>query len=192
VLAFMTQPRDENIFTRSDVDGGKTTLLSPVFAIGDTRDPIVRVWVWRSAYDFTERDPVPVDTPLVIEVSNDGGQTWPYAREFTEQTVDWTPVDLRLRSEEIGVDPTDRMRFRFSITEEDRTHNIEAGVDDLEITDFLAGCPGTIEPEDPVDDEPDDGGGGEEDDGGGCTAAPQMPAWLLLAAVAAFARRRRV
>lgn len=191
VLAFMTQPRSDGIFARSDLDGGKTTLQSPVFAIGDTRDPIVRVWLWRSAYDFTERDPVPLDTPLVIEVSNDGGSTWTVVEEFTEQTTEWTPYDIRLRSEEVNIRPTNRMVFRFSIEDDTRNGigNIEAGVDDLEITDFLDGCPGIIEPE-----EPTNGGGGGDEDDGGCRAVPVdgvAGIGLLLGALLLVRRRRR-
>jgi hypothetical protein len=189
-LAFMTQPRSDGLFARSDVDGGRTTLESPVFAMGDTRDPLVRVWVWRTAYDFSERDPVPLDNPLVIEVSNDGGESWTVVREFTEQTQEWTAVDIRLRTPEIDIRPTNRMRFRFSIEDDtpNGVGNIEAGVDDLEIIDFLEGCPGLIPPEEPTGD-----GGGDDDDGGGCRSTRVEAPSLLLGLLAGlfFVRRRR-
>jgi len=195
-LAFMTQPRSDGLFARSDVDGGRTTLESPIFALGETRDPTVRVWVWRTAYDFTEREPVPLENPLTIEVSNDGGATWSVVREFREQTTEWTPVDIRLRTPVLDIRPTNRMQFRFWIEDDTRNGvgNIEAGIDDLEIFDFLPGCPGLIPPEEPVDPGPVTGGD-DEDESGGCRAvgadAPVVLA-VLLGGLALMRRRRRV
>ncbi len=192
-LAFFTRPRFEGTPASSDLDGGVTTLQSPVFAIGDTRDPLVRIWVWRSAWNFVEKPPFKLDTPLVIEVSNDGGQTFPYRLEYRGETPElggWVPVDIRLRDDDVNVLPTNRMVFRFSI--EDDTNrgvgNVEAGIDDLEIIDFLDGCPGIRPPLDP----PDTDGGGGGDDGGGCRSVdPEFSGVLALLLGLAFVLRRR-
>lgn len=191
-LAFMTQPRNDGLFTRSSLRGGRSTLQSPVFALGDTRDPLVRVWLWRKVYDFSEREPVPLDIPLVVEASNDGGETWTVVREFREQTDDWTLVDIRLRSEEFDIRPTNRMIFRFWITTETSqatTPTVEAGVDDLEIIDFLEGCPNFIPPEDPID--PGTGGGGDEENGGCAAVDPDAPAFGVLVLFGLWTLRRR-
>lgn len=160
-LAFITGPRNDGLFSRSDVDGGRTTLQSPVYAIGDARAPLLRVWLWRSAYDFTVDPALVLDNPLEIQVSTDGGGEWRTIRSFTEQTEDWTRVQVDLRA--VGVEPSNRTIFRFVIEETDSTQNIEAGVDDLELIDYLPGCP-------QIPDEPEPEPEGPDEAEGGCTS----------------------
>ncbi|MEL6188247.1 MAG: hypothetical protein AAFU79_26780, partial [Myxococcota bacterium] len=76
-LAFMTGPELRGFFASNDLDGGRTTLQSPIFALGGAVDPIVVFYAWRSVWDFSVDPIVPQrQAPLVVQVSNDGGATW--------------------------------------------------------------------------------------------------------------------
>ncbi len=186
-LAFITGPRSDGLFSRSDLDGGRTTLQTPVIAIGEARAPLMRVWLWRTATDFTVNPPEELDNPLVIEASTDGGETWTVIEEFREQTETWTLLEVDLRS--AGIEPSNRTLFRFWIEENESTENIEAGVDDFEVIDFLPGCPQVPDDVGP-DPDPDE----EEEEGGGCTqggAARSSRVLLAIGLAAWWVRRRR-
>ncbi len=92
-------------------------------------------------------------------------------------------MSFRLRE---VVEPTDRMRFRF-VAEEERSANVEVGIDDLELLDFAASCGGPVEPEpEPEPGGPEEGDGG----GGGCRSGPGSAA-AALALLLLLRRRRR-
>ena len=158
-LAFMTNPRAGASFASGDLDDGVTTLQSPIFAIGDTRKPRLRFSYWRNAFDFAAVGGAePNDTPLIVEASNDGGDTFTQVATATVTTLEeWQRLEVDLLDE--GIEPTNRMVFRFTI-EDPGNINVEAGIDDLEIIDLLPGCPG-------VPDDPGNGGGGNGNGGGG-------------------------
>ena len=195
-LAFMTGPArsdgESTIFTANDLDGGRTTLESPIYALGDTLDPSLVFYVWRFGRNYLATGG-PADltmSDLVIEVSNDGGANYVELGRFGDNTNEWTRVSYRIRS---VITPTNRMRFRFIAEEEETTMvtdlALEVGIDDVQIIDSLAEC--TDGPINPGGDAgmmdaaapppPDNGGGG----GGGCTcvangSAPSTPAVLFV------------
>lgn len=160
-LAFFTGPPLLDFFASNDLDEGRTTLESPVYALRDAQDPLLVFWAWRSVWDFASDPPEPqTQAPLVVEVSDDGGASYVELGRFEQQTEAWTRVGFRIRD---AVELTNRIRFRF-VVEETEPGNVEVGIDDLEILDFLASCrddapePMPPDPGDPDDD--DDGGGG--------------------------------
>lgn len=190
-LAFMTGPELQGFVSTNDLDGGRTTLESPVFAIGDAVDPSLVFYVWRTAYDFSTPEPTALSAPLIVYVSNDGGTTYEELGSFDENTEDWTRVSFRIRD---AVALTNRMRFRFEIADESQggRGTIEAGIDDLSIVNFLAECSMDVE----TPDAGVSGGGGGGDDGGGCGCqdAGGSTSWWAAFAVLALAmlgRRRR-
>jgi len=194
-LAFMTNPRAGSSFASGDLDDGVTTLQSPVFAIGDTRKPRLRFSYWRNAFDFAAVGGAqPNDTPLIVEASNDGGDTFVEVATATITTVeDWRRLEVDLI--DAGVEPTNRMVFRFTI-EDPGNINVEAGIDDLEIIDLLPGCPGVPDDPNPGNGSGNGGGngmgGGDDDDsGGGCAATPGTVLLWLLGVGAVLTRRRR-
>lgn len=195
-FAFFTGPSLEGFFGSNDLDDGKTTLESPVFAVASALDPSLVVWVWRTSYDTLTDPPTALSSsPLVISVSNDGGASYTELHRVTSQTQDWLRLSLRLKD---VIEVTDRMRFRFEISETTNA-NTEAGIDDLEIVDFLPVCAGADPEPDPdptpdptpVDPTPDD-----EDEGGCRCVAPALGArslWMLglAAGLLRLGRRRR-
>lgn len=191
-LAFFTGPEFGGFVASNDLDGGRTTLESPIFAIGEAVDPIVVFYAWRSVWDFSVDPIVPQrQAPLVVQASNDGGRTYTELGRFESQTEEWARVQFRLRD---AVAPTDRVRFRF-VAEESMNGNVELGIDDLEIIDFLPNCAG-VDPGPGPDPGPDPGPGpGDGDDnGGGCGGVRGRSggAWaVLIVGLALLLRRRR-
>jgi hypothetical protein len=139
-LAFFTGPNKGQTFSSNDVDGGKTTLQSPVFALGDTRDPTLVFYAWHFAENLANQaGPVPVDgAELVVSASNDGGETWAELGKISGDTTEWTRESYRIRD---ALPVTNRMRFRFTIADTSAPGTVEAGIDDLEIIDYLESCP---------------------------------------------------
>lgn len=179
-LAFFTGPRAGSFFSTHNLTGGRTTLESPVFSLGDAQDPVLVFRAWRSVWDFTQDPPRPErHSPLRVSVSSDGGETYAPLGEFSGQTESWARVSFRLRD---AIEPTDRVRFRF-VAEEQQPANVEIGIDDIELLDFAATCTGTTEPE-PEPEVPDTG------EGGGCRTGPGTVA-SALAVLLLFWRRRR-
>ncbi len=168
-LSFHTGPAKGSFFADGDVDGGTTTLESPVFSIGGARYPSLVYYAWRVAQDFSMRGgPVPVaGADLVVQASNDGGVTWVEIDRITEDTEAWTRRVIPLPK---LLAPSNRMRFRFSISDPSMSGIVEAGIDDLEIIDILDGCPVPDAPGDPMP-MPTPGGGTRKDDEGGCAAS---------------------
>lgn len=171
-LSFHTGVEGTSFFAENDLDGGKTTLESPIFAIGEAVDPIFTFWGWYNVGDFTAPNgpgPVP-GSEMQVLVSNDGGANYTELAVIDDNVTQWTRYAYRIRD---AVEPTDRMRFRFVIADESSTGNVEAGIDDLAIIDFVEGC--DIEITDP-DPDPDPDPNPVDRDEGGCTSTRTRPA----------------
>lgn len=137
-LSFHTGPRKGANFSSEDLDGGRTTLQSPIFAIKDATYPSLSYYIWHVAKDFSVfGGPVDIEADLVVSASNDGGETWIEIDRYSENTDDWIRRDVPLRP---FLEPTNRMRFRFVIEDSSDSGNVEAGVDDIEIVDILDSC----------------------------------------------------
>ena len=214
-LAFMTGPArsvgGSSLFTSNDLDGGRTTLESPIYAIGDALDPSLVFYAWRFGRNYLAPGG-PADlkaSDLIIQVSNDGGANYVELGRFGKNTTRWSRLSYRIRN---VIEPSNRMRFRFVAVEEtpDMPADIvvEMGIDDVQVIDSLPQCVSGPAPQ--VDagvadagasaDAGSNGGGNGDGDGGGCTCAPvdpsaRSPAGFGLAACAllwlAVRRRRR-
>jgi len=138
-LSFHTGPYKGANFSSEDVDGGKTTLESPVFAIGDAVFPSLVYYAWHVAKDFSKAGgPIDVDADLIVSASSDGGETWIEIDRVSDTTKDWTRREVVLKE---FVEPSNRMRFKFEIEDLSDSATVEAGIDDIEIVDILASCP---------------------------------------------------
>jgi MYXO-CTERM domain-containing protein len=172
-LSFGTVPARLGNPARGDVDLGKTTLQSPVFALREMRDPTLVFYAWHLAKNFTRQPPEDVPSAaLVIRGTDDGGDTWHEMGRVTENTAEWTRVALRIKDQ---LELTNRVRFRFEIAEEESPGVdplIEAAIDDLQIVDYLEGCELPMEETDagvvmPGPPKPNN----DRDEGCGCTSA---------------------
>ena len=116
----------------NDVDGGYTTLTSPVFeALNIDIDPQVSFWYWWITSSGS--------SGLNLYISNDNGQTWQQSGILpTTPNRQWTQYTFRISDR---IQPTNEMRFRFLVWDNTTIGTVEAAIDDLKI-EFL-GCPST-------------------------------------------------
>ncbi len=133
----------------ADVDGGRTTLTSPVIDLLGVEDPIFRYYRWLSL-DARWEDEIPDGDRFEAWISADGGITWRLVEERARSDHRWVQVDYRLDDH---ADITSAMRFRFVIADRAGPSIVEAAIDDVEI------FPGTglERPPDytPIGDDPD-------------------------------------
>ena len=115
----------------NDVDGGKTTLFSPVFDLTTYKNPLLRYYRWYSnnagaspGQDFWE-----------VHVSNDSGKTWVQVERTNETDNSWRKVFF-FANELLPL--TNKMRLRFVAQDQEPGSLVEAAVDDFEILEVDA------------------------------------------------------
>ena len=123
----------------NDVDGGSTTLLSPVFDLDGTVQPQISYWRWYS----NDEGSAPQSDVFQIDLSNDGGSSWVAAETVgptgTEASGGWFESVLDVGS---IVTPTSQVRIRFIASDLGSGSIVEAAIDDVEVS-YIAdpGCP---------------------------------------------------
>lgn len=134
-FCYVTDNEDDN----SDVDGGPTMLISPVFDLQGTSVPTITYARW-----FTNDDNDDADR-LDVEVSDDGGNTWTLA-ESVPDSSDWIVHTVRLKD---YITPSTQVRIRFSATDNPNNSITEAGLDAFSVDDFVCNDePVVVLPED--------------------------------------------
>jgi hypothetical protein len=136
VRAYVTenQPAGANRFV-GDVDGGRTTLLSPVFDATATNHPSLVYHRW-----FHNSSGYPQDQQFRVDVSSDGGQTWTNVETLDETRNSWERMEIPFHL--YGIAVTDQMQVRF--VAEDiawQAAVVEAAVDDVEIRGYVSDVP---------------------------------------------------
>lgn len=121
-----------------DVDGGSTTLTSPILdAIALGGDAELVFWRWYS----NNQGASPNADSMLVQISNDIGNSWTTLEEVTDNANAW--VERRFRIADF-VEPTDMIRIRFIASDLGDGSIVEAGVDDLRVESL--GC--TVNPAD--------------------------------------------
>ncbi len=137
-LAFITgQHASGQPLGFNDVDGGVTTLLSPLLsASGDEAFVTYARW-WSNDQGVN-----PDSNALRIEISSDDGATWTLLEEVDQSEPAWTERTFRIAD---FVEPTDQVRLRFIAADLPELGGsiAEAGVDDVRVT--TAGCSPTAD-----------------------------------------------
>jgi len=106
-----------------DVDGGQTTLLSPLFDLSGVDAARVSYQRWYALLTS-------LDDTFEIELSNDAGGTWTTLESVSAHQNAWTRVERDLT----GLLPfTDRMQLRFVASDLNAGSLVEAAVDELEV-----------------------------------------------------------
>ncbi len=120
----------------TDVDGGKTTLFSPVYDLSDYDSALVSYWKWYT----NNLGNNPGSDLWRVDVSNDGGNTWA-SLENTSVSNNFWVLKQFLISEYISL--TNNMKFRFIAEDVFNDGDIgsggslvEAGIDDFLIEVF--------------------------------------------------------
>jgi hypothetical protein len=138
----------------ADVDGGKTTLTSPVIDLSAQASAALRYWKWYS--NDTGSGP---DDIWVVDVSADSGATWVNLETQAASERAWVQTEFDLRTR---VTLTDRVLVRFVASDYGDDSTVEAAVDDIEII----GSPYWVDAVGPVVDVIGPNGGEEIVEGG--------------------------
>jgi hypothetical protein len=110
----------------NDVDGGTTTLLSPVYDLTSSATAKVKYERWYS--NNTGADPG--NDFWVVAVSNDGGTSWTTVENTNASNASWTTVSVDVDAL-FGTPGLVRLRFRAS--DLNAGSLVEAGVDEIRV-----------------------------------------------------------
>ncbi len=110
----------------ADVDGGKTTLVSPTFDLRGVRDPVVRYWRWYT----NNLGNNPGEDTWLVQISSDGGATWVDLERTTASANTWTEETFPVSS---FVTPSAQVVVKFVASDYNANSLLEAAVDDFEI-----------------------------------------------------------
>lgn len=112
----------------NDVDGGQTTLLSPVFNASGLVDAEISYWRWYS----NDEGSSPNNDVFVVGVSNNGGSSWTTVETVgpggSQASGGWFQHTFDILD---FVAPTATMRLRFIASDEGQGSIIEAAIDDI-------------------------------------------------------------
>ena len=137
--------QNDSEFGFDDVDGGKTTLVSPQFDLSEYSTAAISYWRWYS--NSAAGGANPGNDIWRVDGSNDGGNSWTNLELTSQDSNEWTKHQFILNDETISL--TNQMKFRFIaedvFNEGDNGSGgsiIEAALDDFQIlvfNDNLAG-----------------------------------------------------
>lgn len=109
----------------ADVDGGKTTLTSPVMDLSGHALAAIRYWRW-----YTNNTGGNADDTWLVDVSPDSGATWVNLETETIGERAWVHEEFDLNTE---IALTDKVLVRFIASDYGYDSTVEAAVDDIEI-----------------------------------------------------------
>ena len=113
---------------QNDVDGGTTTLLSPIFDATGAANPEISYWRW-----FDNNGNSTVNDTLVIDISNDGGSSWVNVETIGPNGFGtdggWLQHSFDVTA---FVTPTNNMRMRFQTSDLNGGSIVEAAIDDVQ------------------------------------------------------------
>ncbi len=107
---------------QNDVDGGTTTLLSPIF---DASFPDAEIGYAR--WFGTNGNPAQGDA-LTVSISSDGGANWIPVETVSQSAAFWTRRSFLAAD---YVEPTSNMRLKFAVSDRGSDSLVEAAVDDF-------------------------------------------------------------
>ncbi len=114
----------------ADVDGGKTTLLSPVFNLSAFTHPAFSYYRWYS----NDQGATPGTDFWQVAISNDNGVTWVPVENTNVADHSWRSVAFRVAD---YVTPTAQTLIRFVAEDANDGSLVEALVDDLVLWDEI-------------------------------------------------------
>ena len=134
----------DNVAGNSDVDGGHTTLISPVLDASDD-NAILQYTRWFS----NNNGAAPNADVLIVRVSDDAGATWTTLEEIgpsgPEAGGGWFTVQIDVASI-TGIEPNNQLRLSFDASDLADGSVVEAGVDGIIITSIdCEDCTGDLD-----------------------------------------------
>jgi hypothetical protein len=110
-----------------DVDGGKTTYMSPVVDLSGYASASLRYWLW---YTNDTDSIAPPDDELVVDISPDSGETWLNLETVSDSERRWVEKEFEIAD---YVPLTGGLRLRFTASDYGSDNTVEAAIDDIEI-----------------------------------------------------------
>jgi len=107
------------------VDGGRTSLVSPIFSLEGAVWANVSYWRWYV-------DATSLDDDFYVYVSNDGGGSWQLLERVTQSAYPWTAAAFRDLG--LSLSLTAQMRLKFVAEDVGSGSLVEAAIDDLLVT----------------------------------------------------------
>ena len=117
-----------NRIGNSDVDGGPTWLISPTIDMAGRSDPVLRYARW---WYNDDQD----GDPMIIEVSNDDGDTWHLIEIVTNIPEGW--VERTVYITDYVTPLTNQMKIRFSVADVPNNSKDEGAVDAVGVFEVL-------------------------------------------------------
>ncbi len=111
----------------NDVDGGSTTLLSPIFNMEGATSATVSYWRWYT----NNLGNNPSQDYWDVDVTSDDGQTWVSLEHTTDSANSWTYYTFNLGS---YIPLTSTVRIRFIAADVSPGSLVEATVDDIMVS----------------------------------------------------------
>ncbi len=115
----------------SDVDGGQTTLTSPLFDLTDAIEPRLVYWRWYT----NNLAQWPDEETWLVQASSNGGVSWVDLERTSESANQWLRMEFVL-AEHIQLSAA--VRFRFIASDLAFDSLVEAAIDDLSIESLPA------------------------------------------------------
>jgi len=112
----------------ADVDGGCTSLRSPVFDLSAATQAFVTYWRWYGEGGNS------TDDEFAIDVSSDGGTSWVALERVVDVDNTWREVSLDLTT---LITLTEQVVFRFQACDLNTGGLVEAAIDDFSIETFV-------------------------------------------------------
>ncbi|RPH95689.1 hypothetical protein EHM69_03540 [candidate division KSB1 bacterium] len=134
VYCFVTDGRAGSSIGSYDVDGGKTTLLSPTWNLSGYSRAMLDLWSW---YSNDEGDTPGQDT-FVVDVSSDGGTSWIRLFNTLSSWEYWQNMVIPL---EDYIPLTASVRVRIIAQDQTPGSIVEAAVDDICVSGALLYAP---------------------------------------------------
>ena len=124
----------------NDVDGGHTTLVSPIIDLTPYENPVLSYWRWYANAPASGANPA--SDWWQVEISNDGGNTWQYLENTSQQDISWRRKAFRV-ADVIELSESFQMRFIASDSTTvgeylDGGSLVEAAVDDIVLYDLAS------------------------------------------------------
>ncbi len=114
----------------NDVDGGCTTLTSPVFDLSEPDFAFVKYWRW-----FGQTGNA-TDDEFAVDISGDGGSTWTALERVPGNENSWLQITADIGALLDGL--TDQVTFRFIACDEGNGGLVEAAIDDFALEVFMS------------------------------------------------------
>jgi len=117
-----------------DVDGGRTTLLSPLLDLSTLTNPTISYWRWYSNNTGNN-----TDDRFRVAISEDDGASWTSVEDVGPQgsqaSGGWFQHSFRVSD---FITPTSQVRMRFRANDTGGGSEVEAAIDDFEV--FAVSC----------------------------------------------------